>query len=124
MKLQTEEIADQLIAVLKQEGMQFIENSQGDVATLGEDLVNAIFHQAVFTAIEIPELPVSPSPEIIAKRQEIVEARARVNQLIAKAQLEHTEAVKNLKDRARQTALKIGSAIAGVAIGSLKGFLS
>lgn len=125
MKPEANEIAAQLVAVLKAEGNAFLEDKAlgKDVALLGKDLINTIFHNEVLTIIPIPELPQGASEELIADRAEIVEARARVNQLVAKAQLENTDAVQRVQQKALSVALRIGGAVAGVALGSLKGFL-
>ena len=110
-------------AVLKAEARALIEdpNNREDVAELGEDLVELILLDKVFSMapIPIPEDFEGANMAYLAAREKIITARDQAAQLVAKAQKEHTERVQRLQAAAGRAATKVAGLLSGFALSGL-----
>ena len=99
---------DILISALRTESMKFIKTNASDVSLLGENVVKAILKDELKTSLPvIPALETTASLEEIVLREEILQERSEVFQLIAKAEKENAEAVQRVRNSAITTVAKI-----------------
>lgn len=114
-----EDLGIKLKDLLASEAAAFVKDNTKAVAKLGEDAVRAIFQQEVVASLP-GILPVSDDArlELIVEAQTLLAQRAALSQLVAKAEAENAELVRQV----RANAVNVAGKVAGSAMSLLGGF--
>jgi hypothetical protein len=121
MSDQLEDLGKKLLEILKTNGKAFIEQNASEALGLGKDLCEALLTQALFRVqvAHLPALPRDASMADIAAREGLCTALSRQAQLIAAAERENAARLKQIQEKAMETATTIAVNVGSVCLQSL-----
>lgn len=114
-KASFEELGTKMKGVLSAEAASFVKDNTKAVAKLGEDAVRAIFQQEVIAALPgVLNISDGARLELIAAAEAGLAERSAAFQLIAKAEAENAELVRQVRQNAVNVAGNVAKGIASV----------